>query len=131
MKTLSLLVLVATVLAGCSGSEPSHEDDAAAIGDGRVGASEADARIECATGGKTQLGRACTVDKVKAPEGLVLVLRASDGGFRRLLVTSDGRGVIAADGSQSATVTPIDKEWIDVSIDGDRYRLPATVKGTG
>lgn len=131
MKTLSLLVLAATVLAGCNGSEPSHESDAAAAGGGGAAASEADSRIDCATGGKTQLERTCTVDQVKAPEGLVLVLRASTGGFRRLLVTTDGRGVVAADGSQSATVTPIDKEWIDVSIGGDRYRLPATVKGTG
>ncbi len=59
----------------------------------------------------------------------MLTVRHPDGGFHRLRVTRDGRGVIAADGAQAATVTIIDKGAIEVAIDDARYRLPATVKG--
>ncbi|HEU4958786.1 MAG TPA: hypothetical protein VFT56_00115 [Sphingomonas sp.] len=59
----------------------------------------------------------------------MLVVRNPDGGFHRLQVTHDGRGVIAADGAESAKVTIVEAGTIEVAIGGDRYRLPAVVKG--
>jgi hypothetical protein len=61
-------------------------------------------------------------------DGLSLTVRAPNGGFRRLLVTKDGRGVIAADGAVPARVCPVSANRIEVAIAGDRYRLPATVR---
>ena len=47
-----------------------------------------------------------------------------------MLVTHDGRGVIAADGAEPAKVTVVGTDGIEVSIGGDRYRLPATIGGS-
>lgn len=86
-----------------------------------------DARIECAVDGGG-FERACTVDKVSGPNGVSLTIRSPSGSFRRLLVTGDGRGVVAADGAEPAKVTVIGPGRIEVAIGGDRYRLPAAVK---
>ena len=86
-----------------------------------------DERIACAHG-EAALARVCTVDRLEGDGGLVLTVRHPDGAFHRLLVTKDGRGVIAADGAARAVVTIVAPDTIDVAIGGDRYRLPATVK---
>ena len=83
-------------------------------------------RIGCARGAET-MSRVCTVDRQVGDTGLVLTVRRPDGAFRRLLVTKDGRGVIAADGAARAVVTIVAPDMIDVAIGGDRYRLPATI----
>ncbi|WP_338420409.1 hypothetical protein [Sphingomonas profundi] len=88
---------------------------------------EAD-RIECRIGTATDFDRTCAVERTAGPDGLILTIRHPDGGFRRLLVTRDGRGVIAADGAEPATVSVESGDGILVSIGGDNYRLPATVK---
>ena len=85
-------------------------------------------QVECALGGATAFERVCTVERAVGPDGLTLTIRAPSGSFRRLLVTRDGRGVIAADGAEAATVTPIADNRVEVAIAGDRYRLPATIK---
>ena len=85
-------------------------------------------RIECAVEGETAFQPVCSVERAMAPGGLTLTLRAPSGGFRRLLVTKDGRGVVAADGALPATVTPNGPDRIEVEVAGDRYRLPATVR---
>ena len=107
------------LLAACGESDAPDEQTAAAA---------ASDKIECAVGGSTGFERACTVESGAGPEGLTLTLRAPDGSFRRLLVTTDGRGVVAADGAEPAAVTPLSGNRIEVTIGGDRYRLPATVK---
>jgi hypothetical protein len=61
----------------------------------------------------------------------VLTLHNPDGGFHRLLVTKDGRGVVAADGAEPAIVRVVGEREIEVAIGGDRYRLPATVAAKG
>jgi hypothetical protein len=85
--------------------------------------------IECAVAGQAEFADACTIDRTPGIHGPTLTIRHPDGGFRRLLVTQDGRGVIAADGAEAATVTISGDSRIDVTVGGDRYRLPATVKG--
>lgn len=115
MSTRISSLLLATLAAGCGDRQPGN------------GASPGDAtlRIDCAIGGAAAFARDCIAERA----GNALIVHHPDGGFRRLLITADGRGVAAADGAQPARVTIVDGETIDVAIAGDRYRLPATVGG--
>jgi hypothetical protein len=90
---------------------------------------QAEGRIPCALGGSDSFGTDCTVDRTTTQDGLFLTVRHPDGGFHRLIVTRDGRGVIAADGAQPAKVTIVAPDAIEVAIADARYRLPATVRG--
>ncbi|UZK67203.1 hypothetical protein [Sphingomonas sp. M1-B02] len=89
---------------------------------------EAEGKILCAPPGTEDFALVCAIDRVESQDGLFLTLRHPDGGFRRLLVTRDGRGVIAADGAEQAVVTPLAPDRIEVALGGARYRLPATVR---
>ena len=91
-------------------------------------AAEDDGHILCARG-EAPLARACTVERTSDRDGLILTLRHPDGGFRRLRVTQDGRGVGAADGAGRAVVAVVGGQGIEGALDGDRYRLPATIGG--
>lgn len=106
-------------------TKAEHAQDARA----QAARDEAEGRIPCALGGGDDFSTRCTIERAQTQDGLMLTVRHPDGGFHRLRVTRDGRGVIAADGAQSATVTIIGKDAIEVAIDNGRYRLPATVKG--
>jgi hypothetical protein len=88
---------------------------------------KAETRIECAVDGAVAFSRACTIERSPGPYVLFTV-RGPSGSFRRLAATSDGRGVMAADGAEPATVRIVGKDLIEVSIGGDRYRLPATIR---
>lgn len=116
------VALLALLIASCG--DPQSAKEAAKPAD----ANADDSRIDCALRGAAEFRRECTVDRAVGSEGLMLTIRAPDGGFRRLRVTKDGRGVIAADGAIPATVTVIGENRIEIRIAGDRYRLPATVK---
>ncbi|RHW17244.1 hypothetical protein D1610_11925 [Sphingomonas gilva] len=91
-------------------------------------ASDDAGEIECAAPGDAEFARVCTLDRMQSDEGLILTVRRPDGGFHRLLVTTDGRGVVSADGAEPATVSVIGDNRIEVAVGGARYRLPATVK---
>lgn len=84
-------------------------------------------RIECAVDGAEAFERRCTLERSAGRE-VLLTLRSPSGSFRRLRVTRDGRGVVAADGAEPATVTVVGKDMIEVAIGSDRYRLPARVQ---
>ena len=86
-------------------------------------------RIDCRIGNSTEFQRFCTLEIGDGDAGRTLVVRKPDGGFRRFLVTDDGRGVVAADGAEPAQVTIIADDRIEVAIGGDAFRLPATVRG--
>ncbi|GAA0280134.1 hypothetical protein GCM10009127_21580 [Alteraurantiacibacter aestuarii] len=116
-RLLPLLAL--TVLAGCSVSETVQElplDD--------------DSAISCAIGSATQFTRNCSVERVVIDNKLFLVIHHDNGGFRRLEVLTDGRGVVAADGADNATIKVFDGE-IEVTIGPDRYLLPAVIADNG
>lgn len=83
-------------------------------------------RVDCAIGGAALAG-SCTVERRADRDGIVLTLRHGDGGFRRLRIARDGRGVIAADGAEAATVKIVVPNRIEVAIGDARYRLPATI----
>ena len=84
-------------------------------------------RIECAADPAAPLAADCTIERTSDADGTMLTLRQPDGGFHRLRITRDGRGVVAADGSEAAKVTVVADNRIEVAIGAARYRLPATV----
>lgn len=130
MKITPIALFAATILAGCGNPDSDREESSAAVAEGRA-ASAADSgvsSVECALQGSKDFQPACTVERIRGDRGETLVLRAPEGGFRRLLVTSDGRGVVAADGAEPAEVTPTGRDRIEIRIGGDIYRLPATVR---
>jgi hypothetical protein len=114
------------VLAACGDADRPSEE---ALAGGEREASD-DGRVECAAQGAATFERVCTMERVQGPDGTTLTIRHPDGGFRRLLVTTDGRGVVAADGADPAAVRVISDQLIEVALAGDRYRLPATIKGS-
>lgn len=81
----------------------------------------------CATGGGP-LTRVCSVERYDDQHGGGLIVYNVDGGFHRLRIVADGRGVASADGAVPASVSQVDADHVDVTIGEDRYRLPATVK---
>ncbi|MET4895963.1 hypothetical protein RN629_02180 [Sphingomonadaceae bacterium jetA1] len=113
----------AIALAGCWGTSASEEGGSASAGPRQ----NPGLAIPCALGGAGQFSDGCTVEQSADAEAVVLTLRHPDGGFRRLRVTRDGRGVVAADGAQSAQVAVDGDRQIAVTIGSDRYKLPATV----
>ena len=125
---ISSAILLALALAGC-GERATDNDTLANVEAQQRASADDDGLIECAPKGAGAFTRSCTVDRTESDNGLVLTLRHKDGAFHRLLVTKDGRGVIAADGAEKAVVTVLDAGRIEVALAGDRYRLPATVKG--
>lgn len=123
-KRLMRFLILLLLFAACGDAGTATEE--------ALDAAEADAAdaglIECAPAGSAQFARDCTLEKVASEEGLILVVRSPDGGFRRLLVTSDGRGVVAADGAEPAIVSVIGDNRIEVRMGEDRFRLPATIQ---
>jgi len=83
--------------------------------------------VACAVAGAAEFRDVCAVERARAGDALFLVVRHPDGGFRRFEVLSDGRGIAAADGADSAQVALRDG-GIEVTVDKDRYRFPATVR---
>ena len=130
MPTSRLLLALPLSLFACADPPPDKKVLAKVEQEQREEAVE-DGLVACATGGETVLRRACSVDRVNDDSGLILIVRHPDGGFRRLRVTDDGRGVVAADGAEAAQVAIVDKGEIEVRLAGDVYRLPATVEAGG
>jgi hypothetical protein len=118
MRSARLAFVLLPVLSGCG------ERDSTA----QAAAEPDDNRIECRIANSPQFDRFCTIEYGESDAGGTLVVRKPDGGFRRLLVARDGRGVVAADGAEQAEVTIIDDDRIEVTIGGDTFRLPATVR---
>ena len=115
------IVALLLLAAGCGDADEARRTALAK-------AAEEAGKVECATEGAKDFAPVCTVERTSSADGLVLTIRSPTGGFRRLLVTSDGRGVVAADGADPANVTLVDGGRIEVAVAGDRYLLPATVK---
>lgn len=112
---MRILLPAMLALAGCGSGETALADPH-------------DGRIECRIGEAQEFERFCSIETAESDAGPTLVVRKPDGGFRRLRVTGDGRGVVAADGAEQAQVTIIADDRIEVSIGGDTFRLPATVR---
>ncbi|TPG42913.1 hypothetical protein EAH79_03530 [Sphingomonas koreensis] len=120
---ISSALILSLALAACHSAPADNQL-------GATDTSSAENHLECAPQGATDFARTCTVDRIDGADGLTLVVHNPDGGFHRLLVTKDGRGVVSADGAEQAKVTIVAAGQIEVAIGGDRYRLPATVKAS-
>lgn len=135
-ETRSLRLIAAMLLLGlsaCGGNsapdQPAARTETSTSAAPSAGDDTAvDDRIACATGGKTALSMNCRIERTQTEEGLVITVRHPDGGFRRVLVVKDGRGVVPADGAEPAQVVLTGQNQIDVTIGRDRYRLPAVAK---
>ncbi len=127
MSRRFLLLPLALLILPIACGEPGNKADDAnkAVADAAARA----ASVPCALHGSREFRQDCMVERTVTGDGLALVMHYPDGGFRRLLVATDGRGVVTADGADQAQVSVIDPGTIEVSVGDDRYRLPATVKG--
>lgn len=114
-----LPVLLSLSLAACDQASPGGGGKSTTGG----------AAIPCALAGAAAFKAECTVERSTTDDGIVLTLHHPDGGFRRLQVATDGRGVVTADGADAASIKVVGADAIEVSVGEDRYRLPATVKG--
>ena len=121
MRISDRLALIAplALISACSGSEPG-EPESLTGGD--------ESTIACALGDEVEFTEKCDIERVQNGDQRSLVMRHPDGGFRRFDIVTDGRGLVAADGAETAIVTPLSDGTIELSIGQDRYRLPATVK---
>lgn len=128
---ISSALLAAAAFAGLAACSSEQPDNAvlAEVEAGQVRDAAAAGRIPCALGGAERFRMDCTMDRMAGAEGETLVLGRPDAGFRRFRVVTDGRGVVAADGAEPATVRIVEDGMIEVSVAQDRYRLPATLKG--
>lgn len=122
-------MILAAALGACSG-DPTANQSALAQAETQARSEAADdGKIDCKPAGETAFLRACDIERSRDEDGaVILTIRHPDGGFRRLLIANDGRGVVAADGAEQASVTTISPREIEVALGGNRYRLPATVK---
>ncbi len=126
-------------LTGCGvGSAPANEEiveEEVAPPDPAKTAPEAkradvlrdDGKLSCALAGNERFTRTCALERISNEDGKQMIFRHPDGGFRRFLVVSDGRGLVAADGADDAIITILDDKVIEIDVDGDRYQMPATV----
>lgn len=124
-------VLLAGLAAACSPEQTANTQVLANVEAVQDQEAADDGLLNCAVGAAATLSRVCSVERQESDRGLLLTIRHPDGGFRRLLVTKDGRGVVAADGAQPAQVTLVGANEIEVALGDDIYRLPATVKASG
>lgn len=83
-----------------------------------------DGKVECAIGQGAAWARDC---RVESADKSMLVLRHPDGGFRRLRIVADGRGVVSADGAEQVMLSIIGDRRVELAVGADRYRLPATI----
>lgn len=127
MSTRISSLMLALLAAGCS--EPLADKATRARAEQHARArDDAEGRLACALKGSATFSTACTIDRTHTQDGLILTVRHPDGGFHRLKVTDDGRGVVAADGAEPARVRLLPPDAIEVSIADARYLLPATIR---
>lgn len=118
--SVGVAILGLAMLAGCSEKPPQSAEEQTAA--------EGAEQIACALKGQSDFASTCGIERVTSADGTVLVVRHPDGGFRRFNLVTDGRGLVAADGSEEAVVTIATKGRVDVAVGEDRYRFPATLK---
>ncbi|MFZ5707732.1 MAG: hypothetical protein ACOY5R_20930 [Pseudomonadota bacterium] len=113
LNSIATVMVFAAALTGCGrgGGEPPAGLEA----------------IECRPTDGGPMEKVCTIERMTSGEGTVLVVRAPDGSFHRLLIVRDGRGVIAADGAEPLAVRSVGRGTIEVVAGGMQYRLPARV----
>jgi len=79
--------------------------------------------IDCALAGSTEFTPDCTMERANRDGKELLIVRHPDGGFHRLELGVEGRGIVAADGADIAVVSR-GEGAVEVHVGPDRYRLP-------
>jgi hypothetical protein len=115
MRGAVIAVVVLGLMAGCS-----RHAEAPKVAEGGE-------HVACALGKGAEFAMNCAVERSRAGDEQVLVVRHPDGGFRRLSVRQDGSGLAATDGADSAKVA-VNGPFLEVAIGDDRYRIPFAVK---
>lgn len=87
-----------------------------------------DGKIECAIDGASDFTRDCYTERLVGENGVTMIIRHPDGGFRRFNVLTDGHGLEAADGFDKARISIVEDGKILVSVGPDQYLLPAQIK---
>tara|TARA_R110000772_G_scaffold37859_5_gene89669 strand:+ start:1225 stop:1659 length:435 start_codon:yes stop_codon:yes gene_type:complete len=87
-------------------------------------------KIECAINGDSDFSQDCQTERLSGENGVTMIVRHPDGGFRRFKLLTDGRGLVAADGAEKATIEIIEDDQILVSVGSDKYILPARMKAS-
>lgn len=85
-------------------------------------------KIECALDGQSNFSRGCETERLSGDDGVTMIIRHPDGGFRRFKILTDGRGLEAADGAEQAKVSIVEDGKILVKVGPDQYMLPAQIK---
>ena len=125
MRAGAIVLFAAALLAACSQGESPAGDES----DSPPEPAEGSEHIACAVDGESEWQDVCAVERVRDGDTLELVVRHPGGGFRRFLVTTDGRGLVTADGAQELALDYDAEGFADVQIGGDRYRFPASRRG--
>jgi hypothetical protein len=113
VKAWGVSMSLAMALAACSGNE-----EPPAIAEGKE-------HIACALGGEQKLAKVCAVERAKGNDGMALIVRHPDGGFRRFVSDTNGTAIAiaAADGAEQTVA--LDKgDRILVTVGQDRYLFP-------
>ncbi len=108
-------------LSACSSDE---EDIAAAQEAALVGN-----KIECALNGADVFSLSCATQRLSIDGSTILMIRHTDGGFKRFRILSDGRGLETAEGYDDSQIEIIDEDHIILTSGGDKYKLKAQFKG--
>ncbi len=87
-----------------------------------------DGKIECAIDGASDFSRDCYTERLVGENGVTMIIRHPDGGFRRFNVLTDGHGLEAADGFDQARIALVEDGRILVTVGPDQYLLPAQIK---
>ena len=87
-----------------------------------------DGKVECAINGDSEFTRGCETERLSGEDGVTMIIRHPDGGFRRFKVLTDGRGLEAADGSERAKISIVEDNKILVSVGPDKYIMSARMK---
>jgi len=120
--TLSATFLALAALSSCSSPDEALIDD-------EEGAAISVAKLSCALGDEQAFTDSCTLQRLVGSERTTIVLGRGDVGFRRFVMTADGRGLITADGAEPARVSIVGDAEVEVAVGDDRYRMPATIQG--
>lgn len=87
-----------------------------------------DGKIECAIDGASDFSRDCYTERLVGENGVTMIIRHPEGGFRRFNVLTDGHGLEAADGFDQARISIVEDGRILVTVGPDQYLLPAQIK---
>ena len=84
--------------------------------------------IACRSGGAAEFAPDCGVERQLEKGTPVLLVRHTDGHFRRFAVKMDGTGLAAADGAEPVRQQVVDG-MLEVSVGSDAYRFPLADAG--